>query len=673
LGEPTTEDQSFQVFEDFDFGGAFDCDTTVLPTVEQDELFMQAPPMLPATRSQLIDGNLHSESMAAAFTGSFPARFAHGFNEWQLTPRAMTSGPDLEYLGHHLPNEIVDGFDEGLNSRLLPALDFPSMSNLNPSGQLFNHPQEGRPMTASNISFCRDPAGTHVRAQSLPNFFVSRRDELSDIAREPEPIRRICASVGTPEIHICERQNKDEEFHYEGQEERASRLLSYATTPGLSAATSSRDTSAAPGTQTPALLEEQSGLLAQGHDLVMPGRSLARAIQAKNLPDNFLEKFQATYPNFQKLPAAASETEKAGDMSSSGEAKEGEERESINPKIRRSRTEQKEPPYSCPSGCSEIFNEAQVFRQHIKINHNEEYALCKHTDCVKAVRNDEEPNMLLVWHYKTDHGQHALRCLEHPNCGFRVTFDEKKFIEHVESHKLRCHFCFDEGKRANPFANVENLRIHIKKMHSAQSFPCTGYDFVKGQPCRQRFTTEASRTKHMNSAHKGQFLCPYCPTDDSVQMFLTEKLLALHIRDVHMDEYGDDWATKAGEKTFKCPHCGKTSSKNSNLQKHISSLHEGEKRWKCNATDLRICDRMVDDDGNSLLWDPAGQGCETAFANKQSLIDHVRSTHFGLMRWEALRKARSGQTLESAGERKTKKRISAKPSATGVLSGVLND
>ncbi|KIW00102.1 uncharacterized protein PV09_08287 [Verruconis gallopava] len=489
---------------------------------------------------------------------------------------------------------------------------------------------------------------------------------------------RMEESVATSDIDLGRGNAVSENRRLElelGEEEEddtdaASQPLTHAATPELSTASSSRGNSSAPEAQTPVTAEDSDCLHSKKKPaFTLHSEALYRALQSKHLSENFMEKFCEQHPeisNTLKLGSVDSNNEKLSSQSAFRIA-------SAPSSARKSKPEASTPPFECPSSCSGKFNDVSSFRQHLEMQHASQYKVCKHSDCSKFVANNEDigTSMLLGWHYRKDHGQHALQCMEHPNCNYKPTLDEKAFVEHVKSHRLRCNLCLDEKKRALPFGTVDALKLHIKNTHGEGTFQCQGYDFVTGKRCTRRFPTEGGRTKHMGCAHKGQFLCPHCMDDGGkVQMFETEKTLALHVRDAHAAAFDDDWAAKAGVKRFACPQCKKVLTKNVYLQRHLAT-HTGEtpKPFRCNATDVGGSPRMTDDDGTALAWDPAAMGCESRFATKQSLIDHVRSAHLGLMRWEAFRRARSGQAWQDAASRMDRKDKRAKPSPTGVLSG----
>ena len=321
-----------------------------------------------------------------------------------------------------------------------------------------------------------------------------------------------------------------------------------------------------------------------------------------------------------------------------------------------------------------MFYNIKSFRKHVQDTHKDEFDLCMREDCTKtAVHAD---GMTMMHHYKLDHGLEIFKCSEHPNCNYRGTWDEAEYNKHVASHKLRCPQCLDEGSRALPFANEKNLEEHIKVAHSPMPYYCNIYDVDEGKICDKRFASEKARSQHGSRAHKSNYLCGYCQENGgtgSASSFTTEVLLARHVKTAHRDKYDVDWAVRARDKTFPCHICKKNFSSASNRAKHVRSVHEKERKWQCNITDLGDTDKLNSDSGQKLEWNHEKDGCTRAFANKQTLIDHVRSEHLGLMRWEAYRKMKSGKFAEQIFEKQEKKREAKVPNdPIGLLTGVFS-
>jgi uncharacterized C2H2 Zn-finger protein len=152
-------------------------------------------------------------------------------------------------------------------------------------------------------------------------------------------------------------------------------------------------------------------------------------------------------------------------------------------------------------------------------------------------------------------------------------------------------------------------------------------------------------------------------------MFTSEQLLAKHVCKEHPKKATDDWREKAKNKTFPCPTCGKEYSSSGNRAKHVNSVHKKKRNFKCNEIDVSGSPRMIDDNKEQLKWNPEKEGCTRAFANRQSLIDHVRAEHFNLMRWENYRKLLSGELaakIFDRADKKAKRSIYSLQALTGV-------
>jgi uncharacterized Zn-finger protein len=91
-----------------------------------------------------------------------------------------------------------------------------------------------------------------------------------------------------------------------------------------------------------------------------------------------------------------------------------------------------------------------------------------------------------------------------------------------------------------------------------------------------------------------------------------ERDLNRHIKSVHEEKKSfkcnicatNFAAVHEGKKAFKCNNCGAAFSQKGDMNRHIESVHEGKKSFKCNV-------------------------CDTAFFEKNKLNAHIKSVHKG--------------------------------------------
>ena len=142
-----------------------------------------------------------------------------------------------------------------------------------------------------------------------------------------------------------------------------------------------------------------------------------------------------------------------------------------------------------------------------------------------------------------------------------------------QSDKLY-HYCDQCGQR---FATLKGLRRHTLTVHEKVKFPCPS--------CSMTFGTQEQRREHQIVVHStdARFQCKHCNYRSA---------LPWRLRD-HEQTHE--------ERKFQCQYCPLKLRTAQSLREH-ERQHTGEKPFKCSV-------------------------CESAFASKSGLNQHMRGTH----------------------------------------------
>ena len=170
--------------------------------------------------------------------------------------------------------------------------------------------------------------------------------------------------------------------------------------------------------------------------------------------------------------------------------------------------------------------------------------------------------------------------------------EKPKMIRHMNIvHKgLKEFFCKLCDKI---YVRNHNFKYHFKKVHEGQKvFKCAS--------CDNEFSQPNSLIEHMRISHgkKDEQLnkCEFCK-----KLFIRDTDLKRHIHSIHEGKkdykcevssksfsHGGDLkkhihAVHEGNKNHKCESCGKSFSQVGDLIRHICMIHEGHKDFKCKA------------------------------------------------------------------------------------------
>ncbi|OXA54478.1 Zinc finger protein 93 [Folsomia candida] len=155
-----------------------------------------------------------------------------------------------------------------------------------------------------------------------------------------------------------------------------------------------------------------------------------------------------------------------------------------------------------------------------------------------------------------------------------------------------CHIC---GKS---FPLIGTLKRHLKLHDESRMVTCDA--------CGEKFKGHARLRSHRIQQHGADplvcdewthtgerpFSCPHCE-----YAFKARKALVGHIKKIHTPGY-------VAPIRHRCPHCEKGFGIGSLLEGHVRQVHTGERPFACDQT-----------------------GCGKAFAQKRSLVLHLRKTH----------------------------------------------
>ena len=322
--------------------------------------------------------------------------------------------------------------------------------------------------------------------------------------------------------------------------------------------------------------------------------------------------------------------------------------------------------HSCPvEGCGKAFNRPARLQEHLRSHNNERLFECTRDGCDKKFLRASHLNH----HVKSTHTGIRDYVCDRPGCG-KGFVTGTRLRRHLAAHdgqdKYRCtgYPPCDELFRKHSTLQKHILSVHLKQ----KPFPCPDLDPTTGEKCQMAFDTAGHLRAHQGRVHRGnRFTCAECSetgessSTESVT-FPTYALLQAHIKAVHPPqcpecplicssqrelrrhlEIAHGHVDVGQRRVFPCvvPGCGRSFTKRGNLNVHVRTVHDGERRFVCGETDLSTSRKAEG-------W--MGEGCGKKYSTKLALEEHVRTAHLGYQNSKAERKQRLGMTVNSKGE-----------------------
>ncbi|XP_073964275.1 zinc finger Y-chromosomal protein-like isoform X1 [Choristoneura fumiferana] len=231
--------------------------------------------------------------------------------------------------------------------------------------------------------------------------------------------------------------------------------------------------------------------------------------------------------------------------------------------------------------CNKDMPSLTVLKEHLSKEHKKEWSNVE--DRVLPFKLSEENNF------------------ECQVCKF--TFETFGSIERHMNQHYRNYVCEECGAG---FVNKLRLKVHIKTLHVAGSFPCIS--------CKKMFTTQQKYRTHVDTVHKmlKKNKCPKCP----------ERFAEYFKRQKHMVEVHGLAPLK-----YKCNVCEKTYNRRYHLSCHMKRCHLEEKEIQC-----QFCSYMCYTKGEltaHLVKHNSERAfecsvCKKSYARKKTLTEHMR-------------------------------------------------
>ncbi|EFR02947.1 zinc finger protein 613 [Nannizzia gypsea CBS 118893] len=322
----------------------------------------------------------------------------------------------------------------------------------------------------------------------------------------------------------------------------------------------------------------------------------------------------------------------------------------------------------CPySGCNKAFNRPARLTEHIRSHTNDRIFACTYEGCEKNFLRASHLNH----HVKSAHTLIRDYVCEREGCG-KAFATGSRLRRHLAAHEGRDKYTCtemadgEEGKQCGEsFRKHSTLLKHVMTVHLGQRpFPCQVI-LDSGKACTAAFDTAGHLKAHESRVHgEARFTCTECigntefeegMGDGKQYNFATYALLQSHMRSVHPPtcpscahtcssakelrrhmEISHGTVSVEDRRTYPCQHpgCDRSFTKKGNLNVHVKTVHEGEKRFACGETDLSTSKKVGGWNGMDA--------CGKRYGSKLALEEHVRTAHMGFRNARAERKARAG-------------------------------
>ncbi|PGH18627.1 hypothetical protein AJ79_00406 [Helicocarpus griseus UAMH5409] len=344
----------------------------------------------------------------------------------------------------------------------------------------------------------------------------------------------------------------------------------------------------------------------------------------------------------------------------------------------------------CPyEGCLKAFNRPARLAEHLRSHTNERIFNCTYEGCDKTFLRASH----LSHHVKSAHTAIRDYVCDREGCG-KTFVTGSRLRRHLAAHEGRDKYRCTEYPPCNEtFRKHSTLQKHIMTAHlNKKPFPCPHIDPVTGKQCAQAFDTAGHLRAHEGRLHGGaRFTCAECTTatnssnNDNTPtttttttsgttnlqqqrqhaIFPTYALLQAHMKSIHPPTCPECSLTCSSSRDLRrhleithgtiplkdrkvhpChyPDCNRNFTKRGNLNVHIKTVHEGEKRFICGETDLSNSKKVEG-------WNPQEHGCGKRYGSKLALEEHVRTAHLGLKNARAERREMLGLDDVAGGAR----------------------
>lgn len=344
----------------------------------------------------------------------------------------------------------------------------------------------------------------------------------------------------------------------------------------------------------------------------------------------------------------------------------------------------------CPyTGCNKAFNRPARLTEHIRSHTNDRIFACTYEGCEKNFLRASHLNH----HIKSAHTLIRDYVCEREGCG-KAFATGSRLRRHLAAHEGRDKYtCTEmaegEGKQCGEsFRKHSTLLKHVMTVHfKKRPFPCQA-TLDSGEACTAAFDTAGHLKAHERRVHgEARFMCIECTGsleleglgDGKPYSFATYALLQSHMRSVHPPtcpscahtcssardlrrhmEISHGTVSVDDRRTYPCQHpgCERRFTKKGNLNVHVKTVHEGEKRFACGETDLSTSKKVGGWNGIDA--------CGKRYGSKLALEEHVRTAHMGFRNARAERKTRAGGAATDALKSGSKR---TGPSNVALLTG----
>jgi uncharacterized Zn-finger protein len=192
---------------------------------------------------------------------------------------------------------------------------------------------------------------------------------------------------------------------------------------------------------------------------------------------------------------------------------------------------------------------------------------CNHPGCTREFYESSH----LDRHHTVHEGKGVCEC---PYCD-KIFETEDKMMEHSYVHTHVLPFVCTKIGCNTRFLTSLKLRRHVRQVHPLKRPEKQERILMCGEPgCNLTFSGYGDRKKHMDEAHPSA--CVHCQ-----KQFRTRGAMLKHVVETHH--------RNVNEGLFKCrmDFCGKTFTKQSNLNTHMKVVHQDIKAFVCPHANCR--------------------------------------------------------------------------------------